>query len=237
MRAAIPIFIGSDPSERVAVTVLIDSLLRHSTLPLAITPLETRQLHGLLWRPREPTQSTDFAFSRFLVPYLMGYSDWAIYLDADMLSRGDISELWALRDQRYAVQCVKHHHSPTEKTKFGGAIQTSYPCKNWSSLMLLNCSACTALTPELVNTATGLHLHRFQWLQHPSLVGALPMGRWNHLVDVQPLDVRPASEGGPALVHWTLGGPWLNDYRHAGGFLAEEWHAARAALVCQSEQR
>jgi hypothetical protein len=227
----IPIFIGSDPSERTAVTVLMDSLLRHSSQPLAITPLVSRQLQGLLWRSREPTQSTDFAFSRFLVPCLMGYAGWAMYLDGDMLARSDISELWALRDPRFAVQCVQHQHIPTESTKFGGAIQTRYPRKNWSSLMLLNCSACKALTPELVNAATGLHLHRFQWLDDPTLIGALPMGRWNHLVDVEPVDARPAHDGGPALVHWTLGGPWLHDYSHAGGPLAEEWHAARAAAI------
>ena len=230
MHTPIPIFIGSDPSERSAVTVLIDSLLHHSSRPLAITPLMMPQLQGLLWRPKEPKQSTDFAFSRFLVPHLMDYRGWAIYLDGDMLARSDISELWELRDQRFAVQCVQHAHNPSETTKFGGAIQTRYPRKNWSSLMLFNCGACRALTPELVNTASGLQLHRFQWLDETGQIGALPRGRWNHLVDVQPLDARPTSEGGPALVHWSLGGPWLPAYREAGGPLAEEWHAARAAI-------
>jgi hypothetical protein len=225
----IPIFIGSDPSERTALNVLIDSLLQHSSKPLAISPLISNQLTGLLSRPREPAQSTEFAFSRFLVPYLMGYHGWAIYLDDDMFARADIAELWALRNPRYAVQCVKHNHIPNEPVKFRGAVQTSYPRKNWSSLMLLNCSACTALTPELVNTATGIYLHRFAWLKCPNQIGSLPMGRWNYLVDVQPPDYRPASEGGPALVHWTLGGPWLSEYNKAGGPLAAEWHDARAA--------
>lgn len=229
MTQVIPVFIGSDPGEPTALIVLIDSLLQHSSQPLAITPLVNRQLDGLLWRPREPTQSTDFAFSRFLVPYLMGYTGWAIYLDGDMLARADIAELWALRDSRYAIQCIQHEHHPAphESVKFGGALQTSYPHKNWSSLILMNCTACTGLTPDLVNTASGPHLHRFDWIEHPDLIGALPMGRWNHLIDVQPPDYRPASEGGPALVHWTLGGPWLRNYRQAGGPLADEWHAAR----------
>jgi hypothetical protein len=118
-----------------------------------------------------------------------------------------------------------------EKVKFSGTIQTNYPCNNWSSLMFLNCSACTALTPELVNTASGLHLHRFSWLEHSGQVGALPIGRWSHLVDVEPPDHRPANAGGPALVHWILDSPWLRDYRQSGGPLADGWHAAHAAAT------
>ena len=53
------------------------------------------------------------------------------------------------------------------------------------------------------------------------------MGRWNHLVDVQPVDVRSPVEGGSALLHWTLGGPWFKQYRLGGGVLAAEWLAAR----------
>lgn len=129
MAKAIPIFIGSDVNERTAVNVLIDSLLRHSSHPLAITPLISDQLASLLWRPREPRQSTDFAFSRFLVPHLMDYNGFAIYMDGDMLARADISELWNLRDSHYALQCVQHDHRPSERVKFGGAEQTSYPRK------------------------------------------------------------------------------------------------------------
>ena len=68
--------------------------------------------------------------------------------------------------------------------KFLGEVQSAYPKKNWSSLMLLNCGRCTALTPEYVNTATGLDLHRFHWLAGDHEIGALPE-RWNHLVAVQ----------------------------------------------------
>lgn len=94
--------------------------------------------------------------------------------------------------------------------------------------MLMNCSSCTALTPELINSAKGLHLHSFAWLNGSNQIGALPMGRWNYLVDVEPPDHRSASAGGPAVVHWTLGGPWLPEYRQAGGPLAEEWRNAYA---------
>lgn len=99
--------------------------------PLAITPLVTPQLEAqkLYWRPRDPKQSTAFSFTRFLVPHLMGYEGWAVFMDCDMLARGDITELWALRDERFAVQCVQHEHVPGETTKFLGEVQSAYPKK------------------------------------------------------------------------------------------------------------
>ncbi len=224
MSQPIPIFIGYDPRERAATTVLIDSLYQHSSAPLAITPLVTPQLEarGLYRRGRDPKQSTAFSFTRFLVPHLMGYQGWAIFMDCDMLCRADIAELWGLRDGTFAVQCVQHAHNPSETVKFLGEPQTPYPKKNWSSLMLLQCSRCTALTPDYVNTATGLELHRFHWLAGDHEIGALPE-RWNHLVAVQD----PAQAEEAALLHWTLGGPWFREQRGMGGPLAAEWFGAR----------
>jgi hypothetical protein len=227
MARAIPVFIGYDPHERAAVNVLTDSLHQHSSRPLAITPIIARQLEGVLQRPRQTNQSTEFSFSRFLVPWLMDYQGWAIFMDCDMLCRGDIAELWDRRDDTFALMVVKHEHVPSESVKFLGAVQTTYARKNWSSLMLFHCERCTALTPDYLNTATGLQLHRFEWLAADQEIGALPMGRWNHLIDVQPAATAPAAEGGPALVHWTLGGPWFREYRLGGGVLAAEWFAAR----------
>ena len=220
----IPIFIGYDPRERAATNVLIDSLVQHSSIPLAITPLVTSQLEaqGLYWRVRDPKQSTDFSFSRFLVPHLMGYEGWAIFMDCDMLCRGDITALWQQRDQQFAVQCVQHEHVPAETVKFLGEVQSAYPKKNWSSLMLINCSRCTKLSVEYVNTATGLELHRFQCLEGDHAIGAID-STWNHLVDVQDDDGAAAA----SLLHWTLGGPWFREQRTMGGVLAAEWFGAR----------
>jgi len=218
------IFIGYDPRERAATNVLIDSLYQGSSKPLAITPLVTPQLEaqGLFQRQRDPRQSTAFSFTRFLVPYLMGYRGWAIFMDCDMLCRGDIADLWRLRDETFALLCVQHEHVPQEQVKFLGEPQSAYPKKNWSSLMLLNCGRCTALTPEYVNRASGLELHRFHWLAGDHEIGALPEG-WNHLVDVQDRDRAPDS----TLLHWTLGGPWFRDQRTMGGELAAEWFGSR----------
>ena len=221
----IPIFIGYDPRERAATNVLIDSLYQFSSVPLAITPLVTPQLEqqGLYRRQRDPKQSTAFSFTRFLVPHLMGYDGWAIFMDCDMLCRSDIKGLWDQRDEQYAAMCVQHEHTPDETVKFLGEVQSAYPKKNWSSLMLLNCSRCTTLTPDYVNTATGLELHRFHWLEGDHEIGAI-QGGWNHLVDVQS---PPEPQAHPPLLHWTLGGPWFREQRTMGGPLAAEWFSAR----------
>ena len=217
----IRVFIGFDPRETVAFHVLSQSIHARASQPVAITPVMLSQLEGLMTRERNPLQSTDFSFSRFLTPYLCDYDGWAVFMDCDMLVLQDMAKLWALRDDNYAVQVVKHDHVPEEDTKFLGAPQTRYEKKNWSSVMLFNCAKCKALTPDYVNTADGLELHRFHWLDGDHQIGALP-NRWNHLVGVQ----EPASEEA-ALLHWTLGGPWFRGQRSMGGTVAAEWFGAR----------
>ena len=185
-RSMIPIFIGFDKRERAATNVLIDSLNNLSSTPLSITLLQTQQLinQGLYKRTRDPNQSTDFSFTRFLVPYLMEFKGWAIFMDCDMLCEDDITDLWKCREERFSVMCVKHEHKPKEKFKFLGEKQTSYPKKNWSSMMLLNCEKCKELTVEYVNSASGLDLHRFNWLESDEKIGEID-SKWNYLVDVQ----------------------------------------------------
>lgn len=138
-----------------------------------------------------------------------------------MLMREDIARLWALRDPHYAVQVVKHQYQPKDGTKFLGAVQTTYEKKNWSSVMLFNCAACKALTPEYVNSATGLQLHQFKWLPSDDMIGELP-SIWNHLVGEYE---RKASA---ALVHYTVGGPYFSEYRQCD--FADEWFAEREGL-------
>lgn len=214
------VFIGYDPRERVAVNVLADSFQARSSLPLLIGQVRLDQLAGVYQRERDPRQSTDFSFSRFLVPWLAGYQGWALFIDADMLCLADLAELWALRDERYGVQLVKHQHVCEQGLKFQGMPQTPYGRKNWSSVMLFNCARCTALTPELVNSASGLELHQFHWLADEQ-IGALPP-EWNVLVGVQPL---PAA---PKILHYTLGGPWFDDCLTMPA--SDRWLAARAAM-------
>ena len=224
----IRVFIGYDSREAVAFDVLSHSIQRRASQPVAITPVKLEQLEGVFRRERNPLQSTEFSFSRFLTPYLCDYRGWAIFMDCDMLFLDDIAELWKLRDERYAVQVVKHVHVPKEDVKFLGSVQTKYEKKNWSSVMLMNCAKCTALTPEYVNSASGLELHQFKWLAGDHLIGEIPH-RWNHLVGFDP----PRAD--PGLVHYTTGGPYFDEYRDCE--YAKEWFAERDAMVKDPEQR
>jgi lipopolysaccharide biosynthesis glycosyltransferase len=220
----IRMFIGYDPREAAAWNVMSHSIHVRASRPVSIMPLMLSQLGDLMWRERNPLQSTDFSFSRFLVPHLCEYQGWALFADCDMLFLDDVAKLWDLRDDRYAAMCIKHEHEPVEDTKFLGAPQTRYEKKNWSSVMLYNCAKCTTLTPEYVNSASGLELHRFQWLDNDDLIGDLPP-RWNHLVDYDP--PLPANE--ISNVHYTTGGPYFKDYRTCGH--ADLWWGEREDML------
>ena len=218
----IKVFIGYDPRETVAFSVLAHSIHARASVPVSITPLVLSELSGILTRERHPLQSTDFSFSRFLTPFLSDYSGWSIFTDCDMLVRDDIARLYALLYERYAFMVVKHEHVPKESTKFLGQPQTPYQKKNWSSVMLFNNARCRALTPEYVNAASGLELHQFKWLADDNLIGQIP-ARWNHLVGY--------SERNPdaALVHLTLGGPYFNEFRDCE--YAQEWRDELQAML------
>jgi lipopolysaccharide biosynthesis glycosyltransferase len=216
----IRVFIGFDSKEVVAFTVLTHSINARASQPVSIAPLRLSQLGKLFYRERNSLQSTEFSFSRFLVPYLSDYEGWSLFCDCDMLMLDDIANLWALRDDRYAVQVVKHDHTPKETVKFLDQPQTRYEKKNWSSVILFNNARCRALSPHYVNTATGLQLHQFKWLDDDSLIGALPP-RWNHLVDYDP----PLPVDQVSFLHYTEGGPYFDAYRTCG--YAAEWFAER----------
>ena len=156
MSMKIPIFVGYDFRERAAANILIDSLYQNSSYPLSITPLVTKQLENqkLYSRNRDPKQSTEFSFTRFLVPYLMDFEGWAIFMDCDMLCRGDIYDLWKLKNDKFSLMCVKHNHISSSNLKFQGEVQSNYPRKNWSSMMLFNSKKCKALSLDYVNNAS-----------------------------------------------------------------------------------
>jgi lipopolysaccharide biosynthesis glycosyltransferase len=218
----IHVYVGFDPREAVAYSVLAHSIHARASAPVSITPLMLSQLKGVLTRERHPLQSSDFSFSRFLTPHLSGYAGWSVFMDCDMLVLDDIANLYRLCDDRYAVMVVKHHHVPKETVKFLGEPQSKYEKKNWSSVMLFNNARCRALSPAYVNTASGLDLHQFKWLESDDLIGALP-DRWNHLVGYNP-PRRDAS-----LVHYTLGGPYFDEYRDCEH--SKEWFAERDAML------
>ena len=210
----INIFIGYDSKEKVAFSTLSYSILKNSTKPISITPIYLNNIKDDFVRERNNLSSTEFSFSRFIIPHLMNYQGWALFMDCDMLMKADVSELWRLRDDRYAVQVCKHDYTPKEKTKFLGQTQTAYPKKNWSSVMLMNCKKCTQLTPNYVNRASGLELHQYKWLEGDNLIGELPL-EWNWLVGEYEYkeDVKN--------VHYTKGGPWFEEYKNCD--YSQDW--------------
>jgi lipopolysaccharide biosynthesis glycosyltransferase len=214
-------FIGYDKREAIAFNVLSYSIYQRSSKPVSITPIMLTQLQDVFNRERHPLQSTEFSFSRFLTPWLCNYEGWAIFMDCDMLALDDIARLWDLREEQYSVMVVKHEHIPKQDKKFLNEPQSKYEKKNWSSVILFNNHRCKALTPEYVNTASGLDLHQFKWLEHDQLIGTLPCN-WNHLVDYSP----PTSN--ISLLHYTSGGPYFSDHKNSG--YSKEWHEEYYAM-------
>ena len=214
----IPIFIGYDPREAIAYHVCSNSIIRHSTQPVALSPLALNILKG--YDETHTDGSNHFIYSRFLVPHLMDYKGWAIFVDGDMILRDDITQLWNLRDESKAVMVVKHDYETRMTEKYLGSKNENYPRKNWSSVILWNCGhpANARVTPEFIQSATGAQVHRFTWLTD-DLVGKLPR-EWNWL-DIE-YDHNPNAK----LVHYTLGTPCFHEFADRGSF-SDEWHRER----------
>jgi hypothetical protein len=220
------IFIGYDPVESIAFHTLVQSITHYASQPVHIVPLNIRNLKSHFTRERDPKQSNEFSFTRFLVPSLMDYKGWALFMDCDMMFREDVFNVFdELRNQEgKAVYVVKHDYEPGDKVKYLNTVQYAYPRKNWSSFVLWNCGHVSnkKVTNEWVQEASGLELHRFTWLDD-SEIGELNV-RWNWLVgDYKnpPPDV--------ANVHWTLGGPYFNECRTAD--FHEEWFKMRDRMM------
>ncbi len=205
------VFVGYDSREDIAYQVCRHSILRHQphaeVIPLKLSELRDKNLY---WRPEDSLGSTEFTFSRFLVPHLSDYKGWAVFVDCDFLWEADIKELFDLADDQYAVMVVQHDYNPTNTVKMDGKSQHLYPRKNWSSMILWNCGhpSNRVVTPELVNSETGAFLHRFQWLKDEE-IGSISH-EWNWLVNWY----KEPENGKPKAIHYTEGGPWFENYFH-----------------------
>jgi len=224
MKEIIPIFIGYDPREAIAYHTCVNSIIRNASRPVSIVPVALNLFKD--YNETHTDGSNHFIYTRFLVPYLMGFTGSAIFIDGDMIVRGDIAELWDMRNPYMDVQVVKHNYKTRMPTKYLGAKNEDYPRKNWSSVILWNCNSFPnrKLTPEYVQKATGAELHRFSWIDD-SRIGELPI-EWNWLPD----------EFGPnanaKLLHYTLGTPCFNEF--ADTPQNEDWHQEhKLTLHCQ----
>jgi hypothetical protein len=226
------VFIGYDSRENIAYQVAKASLLKHSSIPLEVTPivLNDMRYRGIYKREPDSLSSTEFSFTRFLTPYLAGYTGWALFCDCDFLFRWDIAPITDYMDRAKAMLCVPHKYTPTETIKMDGKAQHQYPRKNWSSFMLINCEhdQVRALTPEVVNTQTGMYLHRFEWLTD-DVIGELPIA-FNYLEGWHTKDDCP----NPIAVHFTRGGPWFNEWQNVE--YAAEWMAVANKLHAERDR-
>ena len=204
------LFSGCDSREPDANQVCIDSLQKHSSQKLDITPIVKDTLidTGEYYRPQPEAGSVEFTYTRFLTPYLAEFNDWALFIDCDFLFTRDVAELFAMADDKYALMCAKHDYIPKNAVKMDGQKQVSYPRKNWSSCILWNCGhpANAILNPDVVSKESGAFLHRFYWLPD-ELIGSIPI-EWNWLEgEYDKPDVPPAA------IHFTNGGPWFDEWQ------------------------
>jgi hypothetical protein len=208
---SLTVYVGWDSREDISYQVCEHSIKRRDPQAKVI-PLKQKSMRvdGIYHRDVDPLATTEFTFTRFFVPYLQNYKGWAVFCDCDFVWQVPTTELEQYCDESKAVVCVQHDYTPKDgSVKMDGQIQTAYPRKNWSSMVLWNCGhpKNQILTPELLNRETPQFLHRFSWLED-SEIGSLPH-HYNWLVGWY----KEPKDGVPKILHYTEGGPWFENYR------------------------
>ena len=212
------VFIGWDSREDEAYKVARSSILRHNpnveVYPLKLYELKAASLYA---RPADTAGSTEFTISRFLAPALCYYEGYSLFMDCDVVATTDITKIMDEADLTKTVNCVQHDYESFDSSvitdvKMDGKVQSHYPRKNWSSVMLFNNAKCEMLTPGYVNSATPKELHRMEWANED--IGELHH-RWNYLAGYY-------NDDDHSLIHWTDGGPWFENYRDCP--LNEIWY-------------
>lgn len=194
------VFVGVDKRQYLAYTVAAHSIFTRSSKPVAITALLLDQL------PIERRGLSDFTYSRYLVPWLCNYEGHALFVDADILVRGDIAELpWDAPD---AVSVVMHDKVFAKGREWSTRFERP-------AVMLFNCAECKVLTREYIERAAP---QKMEWAKS---VGTLP-DEWHHLVCYQqPKDAK--------LAHFTAGIPAFPETETDE--YAEEWRNELAAAI------
>jgi hypothetical protein len=224
------VFIGYDNREPEAFEVCKASILAHASIPVAITKLNERALrHAGIYRRSYSINdagwkvdridgrplSTEFTFTRFLVPTLCQFEGMALFIDSDFMFRTDIADLFRFNPYA-AVSCVQHDFHTHNRVKMDGQPQSNYRRKLWSSLMLYNCGhpGNRYLTPEIVNNESGSYLHQLNWLEDSEID---PIAEdWNWIAGYSQHD-------NPRAVHFTYGIPTMEGYENEP--YADEWMA------------
>ena len=141
------IYVGYDPKEHIAFEVLKYSIERfnhkYDIIPLEQSSLRRSGLYRRAYYIDEEGQkrdsfdkrpfSSEFTFTRFLVPFINLHRGLALFMDCDMFVRADISEIFDEYGQyeEYAVSVVKHDYNPKDTKKMDNQKQENYNRKNW----------------------------------------------------------------------------------------------------------
>ena len=215
------IFIGYDAREDLVYRTCVKSVNK-AYLEAEVIPIVQDQLRAAgIYNRSKDRSSTDFSLTRFLVPYLMNYSGWALFMDCDVIVTRPLVQ--PKIDGSKAVYVVKHAYQPRFNMKMDGQKNESYHRKNWSSVMFFNCShaACGILTPAIVNKSLPSWLHQFAWCSDDE-IGELDQTN-NFLVGEYPAPDKDAesliipTDNTPRVLHFTNGvGPFnsqgIQDY-------------------------
>ena len=236
MKHPINVYIGYDAREHSAYEVCRHSLLKFNNEDFSVKPIPLKHqdlrdsgLFERRWVIDEDGQywdeedgkgfSTEFSHTRFCVQEyatkVKKQSGWTMFVDCDFLFRKPVRNLFNLVDDKYAMMCVKFNWTPTNSVKMDNKIQSSYPRKLWSSLMLWNLDHPSNEKMDWIrlNNAEGIHLHTLSWLKDEE-IGEIPP-TWNYVPKVS------KEESDPAAVHFSEGGPWFKNYEDVD--FADEW--------------
>ena len=113
-------------------------------------------------KKNEPEWLLDFRLKAFRHWQTMTHPTWQ-YCDIPEINYQDI--------YYYSKPKTKKEFTSEEKIKYLNNINVDYPKKNWSSVIICNCShpKNKVLAPEFISSSDGKFLHRFMWLDEEDI--------------------------------------------------------------------
>jgi len=226
------VYIGYDSQQAEASEVCEYSIRKHSSPEIEIVHLKKNDLIAKKLynrNDRYDPKSTEFTYTRFLVPYLEDYTGLAMFVDSDFLftEAVDLIETCIRTNDpslsKAVYVCQHDDYTPKNDTKFYGKRQLKFPRKNWSSLMVFNCAheKTRVLTPATISHETPQWLHRLHWAEE--YIGKVDLD-WNYLVgEYTNTHILP-----PKGIHFTNGGPFNGVY---GQEFEDLWYQYRDEMI------
>lgn len=179
----IRIFVGTAPNaaDLESQAVLEYTLRKHASEEIEIVWM--RMAHDGFWSGfRTDLWATAFSGFRWAIPAYCGYEGRAIYMDSDIIARGDIAELWH-----------QDFNGKTVLAKHGGRLCVS----------LWDCAAAKAVVPPIDQLRADPEAHRKMGIAIRPHVGPF-IGNWNQMDG--PDDGLPLDLSDPAIkaIHYTV---------------------------------